>query len=219
MIIGYILLAIALVALIIGLRFVFVYNHSQSTIFYGLLAIGVAIYVGINGAGYIGALVGPQVVRWGWVGATIATVFFLAFSYSFPLPKKLYRELLPWWLWPTLIFLPAFIFTELLTVNNNTLTYPQGYVRQDGPYIWVFLIFFAIYWLWALWIMINRFRVADGIHRWQLRLILIGSICSLVVATLFDIIIPESGGTGSGYVGPFFTSIWLGFTSYILLKK
>lgn len=218
MVIGYILLVIALVEFILGLWFIFRYQKSQATIWFGLFCIGSSIYVGGNGIGFVIDNV-SFAERIGWAGGALATTFFLPFSYTFPIARRTVRELLPWVLWPTIFFCFGSLFTDLIVEDIGLISYRVGYRTADGPYFWTFLVFFAVYWIWALWNLAFTIRKSDGYHRWQAKMVITGIIASLIVSTIFDITLPLITVSHFGYVGSFFTSIWLGFTSYILLKR
>jgi hypothetical protein len=221
MIIGSILLLIAIAEFGLGIWFITKYPKNQTTLWYGLFALGVSFYVGSNAFGFLEIGDMNYAEKVGWSGAAIITASFLAFSYSFPLPRKKNPELIPLVLWPIIVFVPTFLFTTLLIgfSSNELYNYETGYQTVDGPYFWVFLIFFGVYWLWSLKNLISNYLNSDGIHRWQLRMLLTGVSLSLLVSVVFDIILPLIARTNFGYVGSLFSAIWLGFTASIILKK
>lgn len=221
MIIGYILLLIALAEVGLGIWLLTKYQKNQATFWYGLFAIGVAMYVASNGFGYIiHAISGGFNERIGWVGGVILTSAFLAFSYSFPLARKKWSELFPWVIWPFAIFVPGFFLTNVFIKQNGLLHYGAGgYQTDPGPYLWFFLIFYGVYWLWAMINMATTWSRTDGVHRWQVKVIALGTLTSLIIGTVFDVVIPLFTAQRYGYVGSLFTSVWLGVTSYIILKK
>lgn len=218
MIVGYILVLIAIIDVVVGLRLVFRYQRSKSSILYGLVSFGIGLYVAINGLGYAGVIVGNPVVRYGWVGATIATVCFLGFSFSWPIPRKKNDALLPLILWPAIIFIPAFMFTNLLVKDNGALKYTDGYNRANGDFLLFFYLFFVVYWVWSLINLWTLRKQSEGIHYWQLSTVFFGTLASLLLASTFDIILPGIGVGEIGYIGPLSTSIWLGFSGFVLLK-
>lgn len=218
MAIGYVLLALATIESLLGIWFIVRYQKSASTIFYGLFCIGVAVYVGANGLGQIKDIfdIGE---RFSWAGGAMATALFLPFSFSFPVPRRTSRELLPLVLWPLIIFPLAMIFTDLFIRTEGIVSYREGYQTAAGSFFWFFLTFFAVYWLWAIGNLVTSHRSSDGIHRWQLKMILIGIGASLSVSVAFDIILPLLIRSPFGYVGSLMTSVWLFVTAYIVLKK
>lgn len=215
--IGTLLFLIALAELIIGLRFLFRYQRSASTTFYGLFCLGVAVYVGANGFGYLtgNVFIGDRV---GWAGGALTAAFFLPFSYSFPIQKKSYSELFPWVVWPFLIFFLGTLFSDLFFKTTEG-DFKTGYQTATGPYFWFYLLFFFCYWGLALVNLARSYRFSDGIHRWQIRMILIGIIVSLSVSSVFDIMLPLFTVSHFGYIGSLMTSAWLGVTAYILVRR
>lgn len=220
MIIGIILLVIALAELGLGLKFLFSSQRNQTTIFYGLFAIGSAVYVSSNGFGYLGWPFNPQLAEsFGWAGGALATIFFLPFSFSFPIPRRTFRELWVLVVWPLLIFIPGFIFTDLLVRHRGVIAFGQGYKTDTGPYMWVFLLFIAVYWLWSICNFVLSYRKTDGIHRSQMRIILFGTLVSVTGTLIMDVYEPLRHVSHYGYVGSLLTAFWLGSSAYILLKK
>ncbi len=218
MLIGYTLILIALAELALGLYLITKYQNSQAKIWYGLFCMAVAIYVGANGLGYLrdNFYIAERV---GWAGALLTSIFILPFSFSFPLPRKKFGELWPLVVWPILIFIPAVLTTDLLLNNQGSINYTQGYQTLQGPYFYAMVSLFGVYWLWALINMFWRRSHSDGVHRRQLNLILLSIVFSLAVSTVTDIILPIVTKSALGYVGSLFSSVWLGFTAYIILRK
>lgn len=220
MIIGSILLLIAILELLMGLRFLFGYQRSLSTQFYGLFSLSIALYVGANAFGYLGVTISGQTAEHlAWAGGALGTIFYLPFTYSFPVPRRTFQELFPWILWPLAVFVPGILFSDYFIQQQGIVRFGYGYVTETGPLFWFFLLFFGLYWIWSIRNLIVRLRQSDGIHRWQLRLILIGLLTSLLVTVVFDVVMPLTSATRFGYVGSLFTSVWLGFTGYIILKR
>lgn len=220
MIIGFILLLIAIAEVALGVWFLTKYQRNQATMWYGLFAIGAAIYVASNGYGFLfNSIQGDLTERFGWLGGGILTAFFLAFSFTFPLPKKKLSELLPLVIWPLAVFIPGFLWTDVFLHRQPLIHYGTGYQTAPGPFFWFFVVYFAVYWMWAITNLVIRLRVSDGLHRWMIRMVLFGILASLAVSSVFDITLPLVTTSRFGYVGSLFTSVWLGFTSYIILRK
>lgn len=217
--IGIILFVIALSELAIGLRFLFRYQRSASTIFYGLFALGTALYVGANGLGYGGHIPLWIGERLSWCGGALATILFLPFVYSYPTPQRSMRELLPLVVWPILLFIPAMLFTDLIVRAPESTVFGNGYRTATGDYFWAFLVFYAVYWLWSLIVLGRRMVASDGIHRHNLQLVFTGIILSLSAATIFDVVIPITSASQLGFIGSLMTSAWLGVTAYILVRR
>jgi len=89
----------------------------------------------------------------------------------------------------------------------------------NGPLFFLFPIYFLFYWIWAVRNLIVKFKMTDGIHIYQLKLLLWGVLISSIIIIIFDIIYPLLGKVVISGLGPEFSIVWLGFTSYIILKK
>lgn len=218
--IGSILTILAVAQLGLGLKFIFGYQRSQTLVWYGLFTIGVGLYVGANGLGYLKLLLTQsQAEHLAWAAAAIVATFILPFSFSFPLKIRTVRELLPWVLWPLVIFIPGILWTNAFILQEGIVNFGNGYATSRGVYFPFFIFFFAAYWLWSIVNFIRSYLVSDGIHRQQLRIFLIGLCISILISSYFDIFLPLTNTTNFGYVGSLATSIWFGFTAYILLRK
>lgn len=218
MFVGFILLLVSLTELGLASFFFFGYRRNQATLWYGLFSIAVALYVGGNALGYLGWLAGRWSEHLAWLGGVSTAVFFLPFSFSFPIPFKKICDLLPLILWPLSIFIPGILLTNAFIQQQSIVEFGKGYATAQGPYIWFMLLFFAVYWIWSIVNIIRSQRRSDGLHKRYLNIILLGIISSLVISGIFDIYIPLFSPTRFGYVGSLFTSIWLATTSYIILK-
>lgn len=219
--IGWILIIIAVAEFFLGFWFLTKYQKNQATFWYGLFSMGAAVYVMSNGFGFLGLGDPNYTEKVGWSAGAFLTACFLGFSYSFPLPRKTMSELLPLVIWPIIVFVPAILFTTLIIgfSDNQLFNYKTGYMTASGPYFWTFMLFFGAYWTWSIRNLIINYVKSDGIHRWQMGNILFGVATSLVVSITFDIIFPLVVLTKFGYIGSLATSVWLGFTSYIIVKK
>ena len=94
-----------------------------------------------------------------------------------------------------------------------------AYETQPGVYFPFFLTFFVVYWLWAFINFGRSLHSSDGVRQQQVMIIMIGTALSLLISGYFDIFKPLTVATQLGYVGSLCSSIWFGFTAYILLKK
>lgn len=218
--IGWLLIAIALVEVWLGFWFLTKYQKNQATLWYGLFSFAAALYVGANGFGYLGEYIsGDTAEHLAWTGGFMTAVFFLPFSFNFPLPTKSTQEVLPWVLWPAAIFIPGLLFTDLFVARSSIVAFGPGYATATGDFFWSMIVIFAGYWLWSLTNLVRAWRRADGMHKRNVQLVTVGIIVSLLVSAAFDIILPLNAATKYGFVGSLFTSVWLGVTGYILVKK
>jgi len=219
MIIGYILLAIAIVEIIIGINLLFKYQKSLSTLFFGLFCFSAAIYVGANGVAYAQSSYNALCEAFAWVGGSLATAFFFAFSFSFPHPKKTLAELAPWIIWPIVVFVPSILFTDEIIVHKPEYQIGTVYNNVIGPMFWLFLVMFFVYWGWALVNFIRYYRKSSGYYRMFVRILLTGIVVSLISSSIFDIFLPMFMKSGFGYIGSLLTSVWVIGAGYLMVKK
>jgi len=95
----------------------------------------------------------------------------------------------------------------------------NNYETLYGPITKPFYSYFLIFWGWAIIELINKFIKSDGIHRWELKVLFYGIAVSSLAGIFTNLILPWLGHGEFGYVGPAFSVVWLGVTSYIILKK
>ncbi|MFH2097409.1 MAG: histidine kinase N-terminal 7TM domain-containing protein [bacterium] len=220
MTIGIVLLVIAFVELLIGLMLIFRYQKSQATIFYGLFCVGGSLYVGSVALGFIGTIIsGDLAEHLSWSGGIIISTFLLAFSFSFPLPRRSFREIYPWLLWPIVILIPGILFTEIFVKKQEIVNFAEGYTVAAGPYYWFLVLVFGGYMVWAFWNLIRSYSASTGYYRWMLRLLIAGLISSFIISSIFDIILQLITPHPFGFLGSFFTASWVIITGYIMLKK
>lgn len=221
MTIGLILLVLAALEFFVGFRFIFTYQKGPTSLFFGLFCIGSAVYVGANGMGYTGWVVTPTVAeRLAWAGGAIATSFFLPFSMSFPFARQTIPTLLAVSLWPIALFVPGFLFSSaFIAPEKNIPIFGSGYATSTGPYFTLFVVFLAVYWAWSLANLVGSFFRSDGLHRWQIKIVFLGTLASLLVTVFFDVYMPLTTVSRLGYVGSLATSAWLGATAFVLLRK
>ena len=219
MIIGYILLIIAAAQILIVCTLIFRYQKKQATVYYGLFAIGIAIYVTGNGFGFTRLIETNLAESIAWVGGVLATTFFLVFSFTFPISKKQIADLLPLILWPVIVFIPNLFFTEAIIGKSLTEPFGEGYQTDTGPLFWLLLSFIGIYWIWGIGNLIKAYRQSDGFYRRFLKILSIGVTGTLIVTLAFDVVLPLFIKSQFGYVGSLFSSVWVIVTSYLMLKK
>lgn len=218
MIIGYILVILAALEIFLGFYFLTRYQKSLTSVCYALFVLGSAVYVGSNGLGYIlhSFFWGE---RMGWLGGVLATTFYLPFSFAFPFPRKKIRELVPWVLWPLVVFGGGVLFTSLFITDQGALhKYGEGYKTATGEYFWFLLIFLVGYWTWSITNLIRVHRITGGVHRTLVRYVLIGTLISLAASMIFDVTLPLIAFSRFGYLGSLLNFAWLGFTAYILVR-
>lgn len=218
MIMGLSLIVVSLIELWLGCWFFYRYQKNQAIIWYGLFTLAVALYVGANGLGSItdNYFIHEKI---SWVGGILTAIFFLPFSFSFPIQQKKGSELV------SLVFWPAIIFTAGIVFSNSFINEPpqpnlvEGYQTSPGELFWLLITSFFGLWIWSLSNLVRSYKRVDGIKKSQTRILTIGVSLSLLVSIIFDIFYPLFTVSQVGFVGSLFTSIWLFTTSYIIIRK
>ena len=126
--IGYILLIISVVEVILGFYLIFRYVKSPATIYYGLFALSVALYVGANGYGFSPFSendIWLEIIA--WIGGTFTAPFILGFSYSFPYPRKSNKEILSLVLSPLVFFFVVILFSNTFVDHNSVISFDEGF--------------------------------------------------------------------------------------------
>lgn len=220
MIIGLILLGLAIIQVVIGLIMFFRYQRSLATTFYGCMALGVAIYVGANGFGFLDKIISPSTAEaFTWLGGILLSTFFLAFSFTFPIAKRTLREIMPLVVWPLLVFIPSILFTDTVIVHRPIHSFGNDYVVRAGPLMWLWVITFAWYWIWGIANLVQTYRSSSGYYHWFIKIFLVGIIVSLLLGSFFDILQPLTNQARIPYIGAMCSSVWVIVTGYLMLKK
>lgn len=219
MIIGYVLLIIAAAQILIGFTLIFRYQKKQATVYYGLFAIGIAIYAAANGLGFLYQISSNTAEAVSWSGGVLATIFFLLFSFSFPISRKPIEDLLSLMIWPMVVLIPAILFTEAILEKTLTIKFGEGYMTPAGPLFWLLLLFIGVYWCWGIGNLVRAYRRSDGFYRRFLKILSVGVTSTLIVTLSFDVVLPLLIKSHYGYIGSLFSSIWVIATSYLMLKK
>lgn len=218
---GYLLIIIGLAEVVLGLWFIFRYKRSPMNTWYLAFVFSVAFWVLANAGIYFYANNLDQAQFYNeltWLGGVFIAFTFLFFSFYFPIslkPVKGYYYLLI--IIPLILFIYLIFFSDLFVTGMAFEDYNQQFFT--GSLFFLFPVYFFIYWTWALVNLIRKLKRTDGAHIQQLKLLLAGVLISSVIIIIFDIIYPLLGKAVVSGLGPEFTLVWLGFTTYIILKK
>ena len=219
----YILLVVGLIELFLGIWLLIKYQRSAINTGYSVFVFSVASWVLSNAGLYLSEHLnnGSWLFLFNqltWLTGVILTCAFLIFSFVFPFSQKPIKKW-AWWLFliPLALFTFLIFFTDNFQTNIIMAENSQRYVM--GNLFYSFPVFFFFYWIWSIVNLAKKYQVADGIHKWQIKYLLIGIIVSLLIIIGVDIIPITFGWKVINGVGEFATLIWLFFTSYIILKK
>lgn len=220
MLIGYILLVIAAAQVLIGLTLIFRYQKKPATIFYGLFALSAAVIVAANGIGYLSNTVPANTLETiTWSSAILLPIFFLGFCFSFPIPRRPIREILPLIIWPIFIFPLAIISSDSIIIHRHIEAFRDNYAVSPGQLMWMYIVVFSVYWIWGIYLLIKEHTKSTGYYRWFIRIVIISVFISLTTSVYFDLIQPIANTSRYSFIGSLFTAVWVIITSYLMLKK
>lgn len=219
---GIILLIIALLELALGFN---IYsrdrNNSVNKSFLAL-TLGVIIWVAVNA--FLALTKETDLVLWyrlAYFAGVIIASSFLYFAWVFP-----YRLFFTDWrrkiivIAPIILFIPLFFLTDLmiLSVTKNE----QVPVVDYGSWFSLYVAYFVAFFAWAFLSLVKKYRRSDGMHRWQLKYVIISALIPVVVNLFTDIFLPWFGYSRQPwmvYIGAELSVVWLGLTAYVAFKK
>lgn len=216
----FILTPIFLAELVLGVFLLVKYRRGAVNSWYTLFVFAVTAWVGtnifLNGLQFGEQSLILEKVTW-FIGVFI-TSFFLMFSFYFPFSKK---KLSKSYLW--LVIVPAIFFTVIIFSNDlfikEVIESHSTYTLVTGPLYFTFPVFFIFYWMWSVINLVTKFRIADGLHKWQLKYLLMGILIPLPIVLVTDILLPTVTDSALGWVGSVSSIIWLGFSAYIIYGR
>jgi len=219
---GTILLIIAGIELILGLYLFFRHPKNHITISYFLFILGVVIWVLSNGFAILEQTRNINWWKMTYIGGALLASSFVYFAMAFPYSRKEISKLKIIGLYLPIVYFIIIIFSTKLIVEGLA-TYDVWITNVTlGPLYHLYVLFVVIFLIWGTVLLLAKFKISDGIHRWQLKLMLWGIIISALFAITSDLIIPffsEYYLVHYPWVGSAFSLVWLSFTSYIVFKR
>lgn len=220
---NFILIPIAVLEFILGLYMILRKPRGAVSVSFAIFCFAVALWVFSNGFGYV---YDREVIQWFWWNMTfpaacVIAAAFLYFSWVFPYKSReiKIKEYL-------LISLPTIIFTVLILFTDTfikDIDYSTENVRFIfGPLSHFFTAYFLLFWFGSFINLYLKYKKSDGIHRWQLKYLLVGVALSSIFGMLTNLILPYFSGfkvQTYDFIGPGSSIIWLGMVSYIIWKK
>jgi len=215
---AYILGIIGILEVALAIWFLVKYKRTLAIVWFAIFVFGIAGWVLSNSLLY--ATLDYQFLadRLVWFFGVVLTGSFLLFCRYFPysVTEEKKSDIL-YFLAPVLFF--AFV---IFVSKNFIITLDYNYnppVFNFGPLFFLFPLFFFSYWFYSIYQLVIKFRKSDGIHRWQLRLLLWGVCLSFTFGAIFDVIFNWLKITGFEMIGSESTIFLLAFTTYIIFKR
>ena len=150
------------------------------------------------------------------VGPIFIPYLILLFSHYFPYSNTHWTKIRH-----ILLLIPVFtILVFVPTAQNikNVIIHDWGAETIPGNLYYFYIGYFIIYSVSAYYILINKFRESKGFSREQIKYILLGYSISSFFALLTNAIIPLFGIINLSVLGPPSILIFIGLTSYTILK-
>lgn len=161
----------------------------------------------------------PLMLFWGkmsFVAASIIPLSYLYFSLLFPnrnysISKTKFALLFL----PTLFFV-VFSFTPFILREVSYIDW--GLKTIYGPLHPLFSFYLIGYVLLGHFIFLKKYRESKGLERLQIKYFFLGMLLTSVFAVTTNLILPLSGTSKYSSLGPSFSIIMVGFTTYSILK-
>ncbi|MBU4397542.1 hypothetical protein KKC08_05240 [Patescibacteria group bacterium] len=117
--------------------------------------------------------------------------------------------------------IPTFIIYLLIFSNffiQKINPRPHGPVVSLGPIYPFWILYFCIFFAWAVIKLVKKFLNSRGFQKAQLRLILLSVFFPLIGALPFNIFLPLFGNYKYIHIGPIFITFMIAIISYAIIK-
>ncbi len=218
---GVVLLIIALLELLLGL---YIYNRDRKNavnITFLLLTIGVLFWVSANSVLAFPTMSVDFWYRLAYSAGIIICSSFLYFSWVFP-----YRLIFTNWLRKLITIVPIAVFVYLFFLTDTLIVDVKKTdliaVVNYGNLFALYMIVFVVYFGWAFYSLIRKYQRSNGMHRWQLKYVILSALIPVVINFITDIVLPWAGYSRQPwmvYIGAELSVVWLGLTAYVAFKK
>lgn len=182
-----------------------------------IMVLGGGIWVGSNAIDYIYRNI--TLTYFCYLGAIMVAVGFFYFSYFFPYQHKIIPRIIN-----LLVIFITIIITVSLFINNvffKEIIFSDTFTAVNGaPMFHVFNVYFIILFAWGIYNFFIKYRVANGLHHWQIKNVFYALSISLIAGVVTNLIFPWIFNIWTvGWIGPMFSIIFFGYLSRILFKK
>lgn len=161
----------------------------------------------------------PSILFWGKMSFATSSIIpscFLYFSIIFPKEKHIVGPLTIF-----TIFFPTFIFCTLsftsMILQDISLS-DWGFQTIYGSFHTFFSIYLVGYIIVALVFLTRNYRASIGISRLQIKYCFLGMLFTSMLSVTTNLILPILGSSKFSPIGPTFTVIMVGFTTYSIVK-
>ncbi|MFH1598049.1 MAG: histidine kinase N-terminal 7TM domain-containing protein [Patescibacteria group bacterium] len=149
--------------------------------------------------------------------ALFLPITIIYFSWVFPYESKQVKKRDAFLLLIPVVLVFITLTTNFVVKGLDGIGWHANTIFGSGLYLYI-LIFLG-YWVWAIVNLVNKLNKSDGIHRWQLKNILWGIIPTSVIGIVSSLILPLYGNQNFIWLTLAALFIFIFFTSYIIFKK
>lgn len=159
----------------------------------------------------------PVKLFWGKMGFASSSVIpfaFLLFSILFPNEQRRVSSFKL-----TILGLPALIFFGLSFTDK--IVFSLGYGPKMfiyGPFYPLFSAYLTVYLMLGFVFLIKTYKKVLGLERLQVKYCLLGMVFTSSLGLFNNLFLPMAGYSMLNWLGPSFTMIMVGFTTYSILK-
>jgi signal transduction histidine kinase/MFS family permease len=158
-----------------------------------------------------------SILFWGrmaFVSAGIIPTAFLIFSILFPVEKRKIRLK-----YMGMLVLPAILFSGMSFTNKMVYSLSsESKIFSYGPLYPFLSAYLIIYFISGFIFLIDTYKSSIGIERLQVKYCLMGMFLSVALGVTANLILPMAGISKFNWMGPSFTVVLAGFTTYSILK-
>lgn len=143
----------------------------------------------------------------------------LHFSIVFPFKTFIFDKLHALSIYiPTLLFTVIMFFSNTIVSSYNVAPDNPGFVHR-GPLFLFYEIVVSLYFLLAIAFLFLKLKKVDGLHKANTKLVLFGITLGGLPPVVLNLWFAFFGSFFNPLVAVLFSVFWVGFTTYIIVKK
>lgn len=154
-----------------------------------------------------------------YISAIAIIISLLYFVIYFPHKTKELSLGLKIFVWLPAFFLTSIIYSKLFIthfVNNNGYEY-ISYFNKFG--FWTYFIYFILTALLAIYFLWQKYKVAEGLFKMQIKFLFLAIMVGLVFGTYFDLFLLYFENYRLNWLGPIFTAFMNGYVFYLIFPR
>lgn len=134
----------------------------------------------------------------------IVSLFY--FTLHFPYQREKISNIKTKIIWLFAILLSVLVYTKWFIVNTIWVDqFPYYIAYYYKPVFIVYAFYFFVLAFWSIYLLITKYKQAEGLIKKQLKWLIIAIIIGLVFGAYFNIIVSYFGNFNPGWLGPVFT--------------